>query len=128
MAPTSVLDDVGNQLTSLLGDRDINVYDFRIPWQPLYKALHQELFPHPNHLQRHSANLAPMLLNVAESAQRFFHPGDVDEMLETILPTLESDMDSILATQAFLVHFLPITHCQKWLPLSNFFLHGTSCD
>lgn len=60
-----------------------------------------------------------MYLNVAESAQRFFHPGDVDEMLEAILPKFEPSMDQILATQTFLVHFLPISHCQKWLPLSK---------
>jgi proteasome activator subunit 4 len=56
---------------------------------------------------------------MAEAAQRFFHPGDVDEMLEVILPKLENSMDSILATQTFLVHFLPISHCQKWMPLSE---------
>ncbi|EIW66071.1 hypothetical protein TREMEDRAFT_35609 [Tremella mesenterica DSM 1558] len=115
--PSAILEDVGNQVTNFLGDRNLNIYDFRIPWRPLYDALYQELFPHPNKLKRHSPNLSTMFLNVAESAQRFFHPGDVDEMLEVILPTLEPDMDSILATQAFLVHFLPITHCQKWLPL-----------
>ena len=95
----------------------MNIYDFRVPWKPLYEALYQELFPHPNRLSRFSVNLAPMYLNVAEAAQRFFHPGDVDEMLETILPKFEPSMDQILATQTFLVHFLPISHCQKWLPL-----------
>ncbi|WWD21364.1 hypothetical protein CI109_105848 [Kwoniella shandongensis] len=113
----SFIEDAGNQFINLIGDRSINIYDFRIPWRPLYDALYYELFPHPNKLARHSVNLAPLFLNVAESAQRFFHPGDVDEMLEAIVPKLEPSMDSILATQAFLVHFLPITHCQKWLPL-----------
>ena len=58
-----------------------------------------------------------MYLNVAEAAQRFFHPGDVDEMLDVILPPFKPTMDSILASQTFLVHFLPISHCSKWLPL-----------
>lgn len=102
-------------------DRSLNIYDFRVPWRPLYDALYNELFPHPNKLARHSVNLAPMYLNVAEAAQRYFHPGDVDEMLEAILPKFEPSMDSILATQTFLVHFLPISHCQRWLPLSEFF-------
>jgi len=100
-------------------DRSLNICDFRVPWKPLYEALYQELFPHPSKLARHSVNLAPMYLNVAEAAQRFFHPGDVDEMLDTILPKFEPSMDQILATQTFLVHFLPISHCQKWLPLSE---------
>ena len=81
--------------------------------------MYNELFPHPHKLARHAVNLAPMLLGVAEAAQRYFHPGDVDEMLEVILPKFEPSMDSILATQTFLVHFLPISHCQKWLPLGK---------
>ncbi|KAL7421289.1 Proteasome activator BLM10 [Cryptotrichosporon argae] len=112
----SFVEDRANDLTSLLGDRALTVHDFRIPWRPLYDALYNELFPHPGKLSRHSVNLAPSYLNVAEAAQRFFHPAEVDDMLETILPKFLPSMDSILATQLFLVHFLPISHCQKWLP------------
>lgn len=93
------------------------MHDFRIPWRPLYDALYNELFPHPNKLSRHSLNLSPVFLNVAEAAQRFFHPDEADEMLEVILPQFDPSMDSILATQLFLVHFLPIAPCEKWLPL-----------
>lgn len=100
-------------------DRTLSVWDFRIPWRPLYDALYEELFPHPSRLSRHAFNLAPTLLNVAETAQRFFHPAEMDEMLEVMLPKFEPSMDSILATQAFLVHFLPISHPQRWLPLSE---------
>lgn len=113
------VDDCGNQLIPLLSDRMLSIWDFRIPWRPLYDALYLELFPHPNKLARHSFNLAPTLLNVAESAQRFFHPADMDEMLEVMLPKFEPNMDSILATQTFLVHFLPISHPQRWIPLSK---------
>ena len=45
-------------------------------------------------------------------------------MLDTILPKFAPSMDSILATQTFLVHFLPVSHCQKWLPLSKFDILG----
>nr|XP_018259276.1 proteasome activator subunit 4 [Kwoniella dejecticola CBS 10117]OBR81434.1 proteasome activator subunit 4 [Kwoniella dejecticola CBS 10117] len=121
---SSFIEDASNQFINLIGDRSLNIYDFRIPWRPLYEALYFELFPHPNKLARHSVNLAPSFLNVAESAQRFFHPSDVDEMLEEILPRLEPSMDSILATQTFLVHFLPISHCQKWLPIIFRLWHG----
>nr|XP_019009928.1 proteasome activator subunit 4 [Kwoniella pini CBS 10737]OCF48709.1 proteasome activator subunit 4 [Kwoniella pini CBS 10737] len=121
---SSFIEDASNQLISLLNDRSLTIYDFRIPWRPLYDALYTELFPHPNKLARHSVNLAPSFLNVAETAQRFFHPSDVDEMLEEILPKLQLSMDSILATQAFLVHFLPISHCQKWLPIIFRLWHG----
>nr|ODN78210.1 proteasome activator subunit 4 [Cryptococcus depauperatus CBS 7841] len=114
---SSLIEDVANQFITLVSDRSLTIYDLRIPWRPLFDALYEELFPHPNRLSRHSINLAPTLLNVAEESQRFFHPGDVDDILEAILPNLQNNMDSILATQAFLVHFLPITHCQKWLPV-----------
>ncbi|WRT69165.1 uncharacterized protein IL334_006149 [Kwoniella shivajii] len=114
---SSLVDEASTQFVHLIGDRDLSIYDFRIPWKPLYESLYNELFPHPNRLARHSVNMAPALLSVAEAAQRFFHPADVDEMLEEILPKLEPTMDSILATQTFLVHFLPISHCQKWLPV-----------
>jgi proteasome activator subunit 4 len=40
-------------------------------------------------------------------------------MLEAILPRATSSMNSIIATQTLLVHFLPISHCQKWLPLGK---------
>ncbi len=37
-------------------------------------------------------------------------------MLDAILPRLHGDdIDTIIATQAFLVHFLPFSHPQKWL-------------
>lgn len=120
----SFIEDVANQFIALASDRTLTIYDFRIPWRPLYEILYLELFPHPNKLARHSMNLAPSLLNVAEEAQRFFHPSDVDDMLETILPQLQPNMDSILATQTFLVHFLPISHCQKWLPVIFRFWQG----
>lgn len=102
-----------------LSDGALSIADFRIPWRPLYDALFDALFPHPGKLARRGTALAPTYLTVAESAQRYFHPGDVDEMLEVILPRASADMDSIIATQTFLVHFLPISHCQKWLPLGG---------
>lgn len=111
------VDDCGNQFILLISDMTLTIWDFRIPWRPLYDALFNELFPHPNKLARHSFNLAPTLLNVAEVAQRFFHPAEMDDMLEAILPKFWHSMDSMLATQTFLVHFLPISHPQRWLPL-----------
>lgn len=114
---TSFIEDRANDLIALLSDRSLNIHDLRMPWRPLYDALYNELFPHPNKLARHSVNLAPVYLNVAEMGQRFFHPSEVDEMLDVILPQFDPSMDSILATQLFLVHFLPISHCTKWLPM-----------
>ncbi|WVQ73567.1 hypothetical protein IAR50_003145 [Cryptococcus sp. DSM 104548] len=114
---SGIIENAASMFTTLASDHSLTIYDFRIPWRPLYDALYLELFPHPSKLARHSVNLAPTLLNVAEDAQRFFHPADVDEMLETIIPNIQGSMDSILATQTFLVHFLPIGNCHRWLPV-----------
>jgi len=44
-------------------------------------------------------------------------PDIVDEMLDTFLPLMDgSDIDSVIRVQSLLVHFLPISHPQKWLP------------
>jgi proteasome activator subunit 4 len=115
---TNVSADI-SRARSFITDRALSISDFRIPWRPLLDALYEEMFPHPLKPSRHSSSLAPLYLNIAESAQRFFHPGDVDEMLEAILPRATSSMDSIIATQTMLVHFLPISHCEKWLPLGT---------
>jgi hypothetical protein len=38
-------------------------------------------------------------------------------MLSTFLPKLSgSKLDSVLATQSFFVHFVPLSHPQEWLP------------
>ena len=133
--PSSFLEDAGNCFTSFIryvpsreladnSDRALSIHDFRIPWRPLLDALYEEMFPNPLKPSRHTTSLAPLYLNIAESAQPFFHPGDVDEMLEAILPRATPSMDSIIATQTMLVHFLPISHCQKWLPLVFRLWHG----
>ncbi|KAK0553638.1 Proteasome activator BLM10 [Tilletia horrida] len=44
-------------------------------------------------------------------------PDLVDEMLHTFLPLMDgSDLDSVIQIQSLLVHFLPVSHPQKWLP------------
>jgi len=125
---STFLEDAGNSFISFITDRALSISDFRIPWRPLLDALYDEMFPHPLKPSRHSSSLAPLYLNIAESAQRFFHPGDVDEMLEAILPRATSSMDSIIATQTMLVHFLPISHCEKWLPLGMSSPNGKDTD
>jgi proteasome activator subunit 4 len=125
---STFLEDAGNSFISFITDRALSISDFRIPWRPLLDALYEEMFPHPLKPSRHSSSLAPLYLNIAESAQRFFHPGDVDEMLEAILPRATSSMDSIIATQTMLVHFLPISHCEKWLPLGASYKSSNGAD
>lgn len=61
-------------------------------------------------------NIATTLLNLVEFTQRFFPPHEIPAMLKTFLPRMSSSINSILATQAFCVHFLPLTHPQYYLP------------
>ncbi|EPQ28803.1 uncharacterized protein PFL1_03606 [Pseudozyma flocculosa PF-1] len=95
--------------------RKLDIKDLVLPWRPLYNLLEKELFPK----QRRTGltNVSDFLLDLAETAQRFFAPSEADEMLQTFLPKLDgSSINSVIASQAFLVHFLPISHPQRWLP------------
>lgn len=90
----------------------VSIHDLRLPWRPLLDMLQKELFPKRRKaghtwvasllLGTRSAahslasfpanrNISTFLLDMAEVSQRFFHPGDVDEMLAKILPSLHGD-------------------------------------
>lgn len=102
-------------LTLLADRRRLALPDLTLPWRPLYDLLTAQLFPK----QRATGvtNLSNRLLDVAMVAQRFFSPADAEDMLEEILPHLDgSNINSVIAVQAYLVHFLPISKPQRWLP------------
>lgn len=64
-----------------------------------------------------TSKISNVLLDVAEYAQRFFPPRDAYDMLQTVLPQMDGgDLNSVIATQAFLVQFLPLDEPQAWLP------------
>lgn len=74
---------------------------------------------------------------IVDSVRRFIHPAAIDEMLETFLPglngtslnvcfhdtrlcdtqSLTSSAQSILATEYYLLSFLPQSHPQSYLPM-----------
>ena len=62
------------------------------------------------------SNVSSTLLSLTEYSQRFFPPHEIPAMLQAFLPRLSSNLNSILATQAFCTHFLPISHPQYYLP------------
>ncbi|PWZ00606.1 hypothetical protein BCV70DRAFT_199880 [Testicularia cyperi] len=102
-------------MTLIENKKKCDIKDLVLPWKPLYSILEKELFPK----QRRTGltNISDTLLDLAETAQRFFPASEADEMLRTFLPKMDgSDLNSVIATQAFLVHFLPISHPQRWLP------------
>ncbi|TIA90807.1 hypothetical protein E3P99_01381 [Wallemia hederae] len=107
-----------NRLVSLISSKKrISIKDIVLPWKPLYDILSKELFPKARETSR--KNITNNLLTVTEYAQRFFHPSEYQNMLNTILPQMDgSSVDSVVSTQAFLVHFMPLSHPQNWLPVT----------
>ena len=94
--------------------KKIDISDLQLPWRPIYAVLEKELFPK----QRKTGltNISSTLLNLTEFSQRFFPPHEVSAMLKCFLPRISSNLNSILATQAFCTHFLPTSHPQYYLP------------
>lgn len=112
-----VMGAAANMVMSLLKHKKlISINDLRLDWRPLHALLVKELWP--KRRKAGHTNLSTFLLDMAEVAQRFFHPSETQPMLEAILPRMQGDdIDSVLATQAFMVHFLPLSHPQDWLPV-----------
>lgn len=93
----------------------ISIEDLELPWKPLYQVLEHEV----RHKQRRigSSSIAGVLLDLAESCQRFFPASEAPAMLEAILPNLDGhDLNSVISVQALLVHFLPLSKPDEWLP------------
>ncbi|SCV72468.1 BQ2448_4005 [Microbotryum intermedium] len=109
-----LVDIAANMTMSLLENKKrIDITDIQLPWRPIFAILEKELFPK----QRKTGltNVSATLLSLTEFSQRFFPPHEIPAMLETFLPRLSSSLNSILATQAFCSHFLPLSHPQYYL-------------
>lgn len=110
-----LVDIAVNQAIILLEPKKkIDISDLQLPWRPIYAILEKELFPK----QRKTGitNLSTTLLSLVEYSQRFFPPHEIPAMLATFLPRLSPNLNSIVATQAFCTHFLPVSHPQYYLP------------
>lgn len=95
--------------------RKISIRDLTLPWKPLYEMLNRQLFPKAR--QTGLTGLSNTLMDLATTAQRFFPPSEAEVILEEILPDLDgSNINSVIAVQAFLVHFLPLSQPKRWLP------------
>jgi len=113
---TRIVELAANTCMALIESKKrINNHDLVLPWRPLHALLVKELFPKNRRSDR--SGISETLLDLAEVAQRFFDPDATEEMLQTFLPRLNgASLNSVIATQAFLVHFLPLSHPQRWLP------------
>lgn len=108
-----LVDISANMTISLIDSKKrIDILDLQLSWRPIYAILSKELFPK----QRKTGltNISSTLLSLTEYTQRFFPPHEIPAMLQEFLPRLSSTLNSILATQAFFVHFLPTSHPQYY--------------
>ncbi|GAA94209.1 uncharacterized protein L969DRAFT_375946 [Mixia osmundae IAM 14324] len=105
-----------NQCSTLIENKKrLDIDDIQLPWRPLYDILLRELYPKKR--RTGLTTVSSNLLTLAEHCQRFFPPHEGPAMLETFLPRLNGDrLETVLSTQAFLVHFLPLSH-PYWLPM-----------
>ena len=95
--------------------KEISYHDLELPWRSLYDALDREV--HQKYRKIGTSAVAGVLLDLAEASQRFFPASEATAMLETMLPHFDGhDLNSVISTQALLVHFLPLSHPDAWLP------------
>ncbi|RPD81724.1 hypothetical protein L226DRAFT_527984 [Lentinus tigrinus ALCF2SS1-7] len=96
--------------------KKLSVEDVRLPWMPIYKILSKDLF-----LTRRQFEISQTswyMGYIAENVRRFFHPAAIDEMLSTFLPSMNcTSLNSILASQYYMLTFLPPSHPQSYLPM-----------
>ncbi|KAI1797633.1 hypothetical protein LXA43DRAFT_1126323 [Ganoderma leucocontextum] len=90
----------------------LSIDDLRLPWQPIYNILSKDLFL----TRRHQTSW--YMGYVAETVRRFFHPAAIDVMLSTFLPSMSCiSLNSLLASQYYMLTFLPLSHPQSYLPM-----------
>lgn len=110
-----LIEAAANTCMSLLANKKkLDISDLQLPWEPLYTVLERELFPKKR--KTGITSISMTLLTLTEYCQRFFSPHESSRMLETFLPRLDgSSLNSILACQSFMAHFLPLSHPSEWL-------------
>lgn len=102
-------------MTLLGGRKKLTIAHLILPWRPLYDLLYYELTYKTR--EPTSSVITDTLLDLAEDAQRFFDPDEAEAMLQELMPSIDGiSKDSLIGATGLLVHMLPITHPQRWLP------------
>ncbi|KAH7914507.1 hypothetical protein BJ138DRAFT_1143879 [Hygrophoropsis aurantiaca] len=100
----------------LRSKKKLSIDDLRLPWKPIHSILVHDLFL--KRRQFEYSQLSWCMGYIADISQRFFHPAAIDDMLATFLPGMNgTKLDSILASQYYLLTFLPLSHPQSYLPM-----------
>lgn len=96
--------------------KKLSIEDMRLPWTPLYDTLCKDLFL--TRRQFEYSQLSWYMGHIAETVRRFFHPAVINDMLAAFVPGINgTDLNSVLASQYYLLTFLPLTHPQVYLPM-----------
>ncbi|KZT06355.1 uncharacterized protein LAESUDRAFT_653878 [Laetiporus sulphureus 93-53] len=94
----------------------LSIWDMRFPWKPIFNILSKDLFM--TRRQFEISQTSWYMGYIAENIQRFFHPVAIDEMLSTFLPMMKgTSLSTILASQYYMLTFLPMSHPQSYLPM-----------
>ncbi|KAJ9106278.1 hypothetical protein QFC21_001423 [Naganishia friedmannii] len=67
----------------------LNINDLRLDWKPLYHAVSRTLSLYQKKRYMGQTTLVDWFLGLAYACRRFFHPSQIEDMLETILPRLD---------------------------------------
>ncbi|KAI0932581.1 hypothetical protein AcV5_004237 [Taiwanofungus camphoratus] len=115
--PTHIVAAGSDALQVLIRSKNkLTIDDMRLPWKPIFKILSKDLF-----LTRRQFEISQTswyMGYIAENSRRFFHPAAIDEMLLTFIPMMKgTSLNSILASQYYMLTFLPMTHPQSYLPM-----------
>ncbi|KZP32253.1 hypothetical protein FIBSPDRAFT_907345 [Athelia psychrophila] len=96
--------------------KKLSIDDLRLPWKPIYSILKQDLFLTRREFEYNQ--LSWCMGYLADAASRFFHPAALEEMLGTFVPQVNgTNLDTILASQYYMVTFLPLSHPMTYLPM-----------
>jgi len=115
--PTHIIATVSDGLQVLTrSKKKVTIDDLRLPWKPLFNILKQDLF-----LSRRQFEISQTswyMGYISDNLRRFFHPAAINEMLSAFVPVMNgSDLSSMLASQYYMLTFLPMTHPQMYLPM-----------
>ncbi|KAF8898398.1 hypothetical protein BD779DRAFT_1607219 [Infundibulicybe gibba] len=113
--PTQIIATCADGFKGLTKSKKITIKDMRLPWKPVYDILHADLFL--TRRQFEYTQVSWCMGYIADNSRKFFHPAAIDEMLSTILPSIDGTKLDHPCLSILSPDFLPLTHPQSYLPM-----------
>ncbi|KAF9785996.1 hypothetical protein BJ322DRAFT_1005050 [Thelephora terrestris] len=96
--------------------KKLTIEDLRLPWKPLFNIIDNDLFL--SRRQFEISQISWYMGYIADNIRRFFHPAAIEEMLSAFVPRMNgTELNSVLASQYYMLTFLPLSHPQSFLPM-----------